>query len=206
MKSPAIIAISALAAICAACSDDAPKEPTPIQRMEIATIVSTGRPAVFEVQGGENAPTYTLTADSELTGGEAGQRVLLYYSMAVADTMANPRPITINGVGGIPWGVIKGYPKEQIEKREMKHYYIISRWQTGEWLNLQMTYRTGGDTAFTLVADEATLDDDEVVCHFIAVDTPEGDAYVNRKTYASFSTSEILRRPGQRVVIATPQY
>ncbi len=188
----------------AACSDDAPNEPTPIQRTEIATITRLERPVIFELPGDDGTPAVTLSADVELQGATAGQRVLLLYSMAVADTALNPRPITIRGVGGIPWGEIKPLQPEVIGLLEMKHYKILSSWTTGEWLNLQMEYRTGGETVFTLVADSATIDDEEVRCHFIAVGNPEGNAYVDRRTFASFSTSKILTRPGQKVVIAPP--
>lgn len=195
------VAVCVLPAIvAAACGDDDDLSMTPVRLTELATVTALEPTVQLEVcrQSGE---WVTLTTTQHLTGAQEGQRIAVSYKTAATDTVLRPVPVTITGASAITWGEVVPLLPATIASHPKIHHEILSQWQTGVWLNFQMKVRCGDNTSFTLVADKSTLADDEVECHFIGAGLPEGNAYIDRRTFASFDISGILQRPGQKIVI-----
>lgn len=198
-----VAAVVAVLTMTGACSDESDDVVTPVRVMELATVTKTEPETHLEVwrrQGDE----VTLVAPQMLNGAKIGQRILVYYEAAVTDTVKRPVPVNITGASAIHYGKVKALQPDKITDYARLHYGILSQWQTGPWLNFQMLARMGEETGFTLVADEETLDSDEVECYFVAVNPPEGNAYTDRRTYASYDISGLIRHEGQRVKIMPP--
>lgn len=195
------VAVCMLAAVmAAACGDDDDVGLTPVRLTELATVTALEPMVELEVcrPSGE---WVTLTTTQRLNGAEVGQRIAVSYQAAPSDTVLRPVPVTITGASAITWGEVVSVSAATIASHPAPHYEILSQWQTGRWLNFQMKVRCGDETSFTLVADQSTLAADEVECHFVGAALPEGNAYIDRRTFASFDISGILQRPGQKIVI-----
>lgn len=187
------------------CSDDAPEQPTPFVSLEIVTIVNPEPPALMLSQRTDASPVRTLRTDAGFSNAEAGQRILLYYKAAVADTVLDPVPVNIISAGAIPWGDVPALPLGEILPKAMSGFKILSTWRTGNYLNMQISYPTNAkNTTYTLVADRETLGQDTVVCYLSGQDMPAPGEYVDRRGYGSFDVSSILTRPGQSIKITDP--
>ena len=199
MKKLPLLLIPLLMAVAAACSDDEPAMPTPIDAMEIVTVERPSSPALMLGQRTDASPVMPMQADGFAFNEKvnAGDRVLIWYNAAVTDTVRRPVPVTIRGYARIPYARVAAMTMHEISLYPPSQLQTLSVWKTGDYINMQVLMRYDNrPKSFTLVADRATVDTDTVTLYIVGYGETAGDAYVERRVYGSFDVSQVVR-PGQ---------
>lgn len=200
-----LLLLPAAALLLAACSDDDPT-PTPMQALEIVTVLRPESPALLEMQRTDCSPKVTLEAPVSLPEGIAkDDRILIRYSAATADTAQRPVPIRLLGYSRIVGGEVRARTTYDISRLPAAQMKVVSCWRTGDYLNLQLLMRYDGTPrSFMLTADAATLEADTLRCYLYNTGQPVGENYVESRTYASFDIS-LVAQPGQAISVEAKQ-
>ena len=196
-----IIFLLPILALLAACSDDEPQQPTPVNRVDIVTLESNSPVARLILDAPGVSGQKVLVADVPLREElEIGMRLLVDYDAAVADTVRAEVPVHINGYSEVLTAAVEPLPHEDILSLGAGEAEIVSKWRTGQWINVQMKVAYAGTPrGIGIAADESTLGEDEVKCYIYNPDEPIGPNSIGRTVYASFYIGGLDLLPTQKV-------
>lgn len=191
-------AIIASILICS-CSHDEPQYPTPLQITEIVTVYSNENDRML-LSTDHGRVLSCISLDKRIFS--PGKRLLVAYSVNIADTAIHPTIVTLKGYRTIQFDTIKALLPSQIEKLPKPHVDIISSWQTGDFINFQFGVGYDGQRRdCSIVADVTTLHDDKVKCTFVSKFIVNADSSINRHDFGSYYTGTLGLRKGQILII-----
>ena len=188
-----VAALWVLLVLLAACDNDKALDDALINyRLDIVTYAgTTDGAATFDYYGrGDSLPVTLLTTWTHDVGAKVGQRVLLRYGL---DAMPDGGTASVKAYG------ISAIVSDTLRVSSLAPAImgddpvrLRSLWRTGPFLNVRCEVEyTGQHHRFGLVAEDATIDGDTVVCHLIH-SLGGFTAMQWRELYGSFLIDEVI--------------
>ncbi len=196
-----VAALWALLVLLAGCGKDKALDDAYVNyRLDVVTYAGTADgAAVFDYYGrGDSLPVSLLTTWTHDVGAKVGQRLLLRYGLDAMPAGGNAQ-VKAYGVSAIVSDTLR---VSSLAPATMgaDPVRLRSVWRTGPYLNVRCEVEyTGQHHRFGLVAEDATLDSDTIVCHIIH-SLGGFTAKQWRELYGSFLIDEALARKTCRVL------
>ncbi len=190
------LSCAAIGLFAVSCNDDKSNDLPEGTLYDIVTLVSNNdNGTVFEFQKEGDSPMITLTStrrvDSEIF--KTGDRMLIAY-LPLASSYASG-PIELEATGQVINGdIIEGKASDWNSFRTYDQYLtFISR--SGQYINVRSElYVRSAPKTYSLVVDEATLDQEYPTAYIIFIPDNEMDATLHTG-YASWDISKVWNLP-----------